>query len=67
MHMIYLDGVFRQHGRFYPLKGPTPTDLDSITHQVAQRVSRYLEKAGTEQRLSIAGNGNIVYAGWAPP
>ena len=46
MHMIYLDGVFDIHGNFYPLKAPTPSDLDSITHQIAQRVSRYLEKAG---------------------
>ena len=45
-HMLYIDGVFDRHGRFYPLKAPTPSDLDSITHQIAHRVSRYLEKAG---------------------
>ena len=44
--MLYIDGVFDRHGRFYPLKAPTPSDLDSITHQIAQRVSRHLEKAG---------------------
>jgi len=44
--MIYLDGVFDRRGNFYPLKAPTPGDLDSITHQIAQRVSRYLEKGG---------------------
>ena len=38
--------MFDRHGRFYPLKAPTPSDLDSITHQIAHRVSRYLEKAG---------------------
>ena len=45
-HMVYIDGVFDRQGHFHLLKGPTPGDLDSITHQIAQRVSRYLEKAG---------------------
>ena len=45
-HMVYIDGVFDRQGHFHPLKGPTPGDLDSITHQIAQRVARYLEKAG---------------------
>jgi hypothetical protein len=45
-HMVYIDAVFDRHGRFHPLKGPTPGDLDAITHQIARRVSRYLEKAG---------------------
>ena len=45
-HMVYINGVFDRQGHFHPLKGPTPGDLDSITHQIAQRVSRYLEKAG---------------------
>lgn len=44
--MVYIDGVFDRLGYFHPLKGPTPGDLDSITHQIAQRVSRYLEKTG---------------------
>ena len=44
--MLYIDGVFDRHGRFYPLKEPSLGDLDSITHQIARRVSRYLEKAG---------------------
>ena len=45
-HLVYIDGVFDRQGHFHLLKGPTPGDLDSITHQIAQRVSRYLEKAG---------------------
>ena len=45
-HMVYIDGVFDRQGHFHPLKGPTPGDLDSITHQIAQRVARYLEKPG---------------------
>ncbi len=43
---VYIDGVFDRQGHFHPLKGPTPGDLDSITYQIAQRVSHHLEKAG---------------------
>jgi hypothetical protein len=50
-HMLYVvvrhsDGVFDRHGRFYHLREPSTGDLDAITHTIAQRVSRYLEKAG---------------------
>jgi hypothetical protein len=45
-HMLYIDGVFDQHGRFCPIREPSTDDLDFITHQLARRVSRYLEKAG---------------------
>lgn len=45
-HLLYVDGVFDRRGQFYPMKAPTPSDLDSLTHQIAQRVSRYLEQAG---------------------
>ena len=45
-HMLYVDGVFDRHGRFYRLREPSTGDLDAITHTIAQRVSRYLEKAG---------------------
>lgn len=45
-HMLYVDGVFDRHGGFYPLREPSTDDLDAITHQIARRVSRYLEKTG---------------------
>ena len=45
-HLIYVDGVFNRQGRFCRLRAPTPTELDALTHQIAQRVSRYLEKVG---------------------
>jgi len=45
-HMLYVDGVFDRHGRFYPLREPSRGDLDAITHTIARRVSRYLEKVG---------------------
>lgn len=44
--MLYIDGVFDRHGRFYPLREPSTGDLDAITHTIARRVSRYLEKVG---------------------
>lgn len=31
---------------FYPVKPPTSHDLDRIAQKIAERVSRYLEKAG---------------------
>ena len=48
--MLYVDGVFDRRADFYPLKPPTATDLDAITHKIAQRVSSYLEKAGYIER-----------------
>jgi hypothetical protein len=45
-HMLYLDGVYDKQGVFYPVKSPTYQDIESITQKIAERVSRYLEKAG---------------------
>jgi len=45
-HMLYLNGVYDSNGYFWPVKPPTPEDLDTITHTIAKRVSRYLERAG---------------------
>ena len=42
----YLDGAFNKKGVFYPVKPPTPQELDRITQTIALRVTRYLEKAG---------------------
>jgi hypothetical protein len=44
--MLYLNGVYDSKGYFWPVKAPTPEDLDEITHTIAKRVSRYLERAG---------------------
>ena len=44
--MLYLNGVYDPNGYFWPVKPPTPEDLDTITHTIARRVSRYLEQAG---------------------
>jgi len=45
-HMLYLNGVYDAKGYFWPVKPPTREELDSITHTIATRVARYLEKAG---------------------
>lgn len=45
-HMLYLDGVYNKKGIFYPVKSPTSQDLEKVTQKIAERVSRYLEKAG---------------------
>ena len=33
-------------GYFWPVKPPTPEELDTIAHKIAKRVSRYLEQTG---------------------
>jgi len=45
-HMLYLNGIYDANGYFWPVKPPTPGDLDEITHKIARRFSRYLERAG---------------------
>jgi len=45
-HMLYLDGVYNKKGIFYPVKSPTSQDLERVAQKIAERVSRYLEKAG---------------------
>jgi len=44
--MLYLDGVYSSKAVFYPVKPPTAQDLDKVTQKIAERVSRYLERAG---------------------
>ncbi len=46
-HMLYLNGVYDSKGYFWPVKPPTRQDLDVITHTIAERVSRHLERAWT--------------------
>ena len=44
--MLYLNGIYDANGYFWPVKPPTPEDLDTITYTIAKRVSRYLEREG---------------------
>ena len=34
-HMLYLNGVYDSKGYFWPVKPPSPEDLDGITHKIA--------------------------------
>jgi hypothetical protein len=47
-HMLFLDGVYigGDHGptRFRWVKAPTNSELTQLTHTIAQRVARYLER-----------------------
>ncbi len=49
-HMLFLDGVYidNKHGtsRFRWVKAPTSDELTQLTHTIARRVARYLERQG---------------------
>ena len=49
--MLFLDGVYfdSTHGspaRFRWVKAPTSEELTRLTHTIAQRIARYLERQG---------------------
>ena len=79
-HMLFLDGVYidSRHGvnpRFSGVKAPTSEELTHLTHTIAHRVGRYLERRGllerlcryitrpavSTKRLSLTRNGQIRY------
>jgi hypothetical protein len=50
-HMLFLDGVYidstdRSRTRFRWVKAPTSDELTQLTHTIAQRVGRHLERQG---------------------
>jgi hypothetical protein len=49
-HMLYLDGVYAgdNSGKtsFHPIKAPTKSELNSLTHSISQRVAGFLEREG---------------------
>jgi ribosomal protein S27E len=59
-HMLYLDGVYiggsdGQPMRFRRVKAPTNAELTQLTHTIAYRAARYLERQGLLER----DTGNI--------
>ena len=44
--MLYLNGTYDADGYFWPVKPPTPENLDAITFTIAKSVSRYLKRPG---------------------
>jgi hypothetical protein len=54
-HMLFLDGVYidSKHGtnpRFRRVKAPTSDELTKLTHTIARRIGRYLERRGLMER-----------------
>lgn len=54
-HMLFLDGVYtrgakRRPMRFLQVKSPTKAELNRLTHKIARRVGRYLERRGLIER-----------------
>lgn len=53
-HMLFLDGVYvdSRHGaaRFRWVKAPTSAELTRLTHTIAQRIGRFLERQGLLER-----------------
>ena len=48
-HMLFLDGVYAGgagSAKFRWVKAPTSSELNQLTHTIAQRLARYLERQG---------------------
>jgi len=58
-HMLFLDGVYADNKHrtsgFHRLKAPTNDELTQLTHTIAHRVGRYLERQGLLVRESDQG------------
>jgi hypothetical protein len=71
--MLFLDGIYadNKHGtsRFRRVKAPTSDEFTQLTHTIAHRVGRYLERlcryiarpAVSTKRLSLTRNGQVRY------
>ena len=65
-HMIFVDGVYiagapDSRVRFRWVKAPTSEELNQLTHTIAQRIARYLERQGFLVR--DAENSYLTYDG----
>jgi hypothetical protein len=52
-HMLFLDGVYTSDSlalQFSQVKAPSGTELNQLTHTIATRVGRYLERQGLLER-----------------
>ena len=61
----YIDSADRSRARFRWVKAPTSdelTQLTQLTHTIAQRVARYLERQGLLQELVNGINWNVCVA-----
>jgi hypothetical protein len=73
-HMLFLDGVYAGGSNGLPMwfrqvEAPNRYELTRLTHTIAQRVGRYLERlcryttrpAVSTKRLSLTRNGQVRY------
>ena len=49
-HMLFLDGVYIDGKKFRWVKAPSSAELTQLTHSIAHRVGRYLERQGLLER-----------------
>jgi len=60
--MLFLDGAYIEDkygaSRFRQVKAPTSDELSELTHTIAHRVGRYLERRGLPER--DAGNTHLT-------
>jgi hypothetical protein len=53
-HMLFLDGVYVDSAgsstRFRRVKAPTIRELNQLSHTIAHRLARYLERRGLLER-----------------
>ena len=47
---VYIDGVSGSAARFRWVKAPTSNELTQLTHTIAQRIARFLERQGLLER-----------------
>ena len=58
---VYIDGAAESRVRFRRVKAPTSEELTRLTHTIAQRIARYLERQGFLVR--DAQNSYLTYDG----
>ncbi len=58
---VYIDGAAESRVRFRWVKAPTSEELNQLTHTIAQRIARYLERQGFLVR--DAENSYLTYDG----
>ena len=50
-HRLFLDAVYARHGlRFRRVNAPSGNELTRLTHTIARRIGRYLERQGLLER-----------------
>jgi hypothetical protein len=60
-HMLYLDGVYAEDNygktRFHPIKAPTKSELNSLTHRISQRLAGLRKRSFWQVNLDCMFDG----------